>query len=146
MVTFTQTFQIERPQEEVFDFLADPANDTKWRDSAVSSEWLTEGPTAVGSQLKSVDKLMGRKIESTSEITAYDPPNKYGQKTLGGPVPFEFSITLEPEGSGTKLTMDGQAEVGGFFKLAEGLVGKQLEKQIETDFNGLKRVLEESQA
>ncbi len=42
--------------------------------------------------------------------------------------------------------MDGQAEFGGFFKMAEGLVGKQLEKQLDTDFNGLKRALEEGQA
>jgi carbon monoxide dehydrogenase subunit G len=89
--------------------------------------------------------MLGREIESTSEVTAYDPPNTYGQKTLGGPVPFEFTVTFETEDGGTKVTMDGQAEAGGFFKLAEGLVRKQLEKQIETDFDGLKRVLESGQ-
>ena len=142
MFTFSKSFIIDRQQQEVFEFITDPANDTKWRDSAVSSEWLTDGPVNVGSQLKSVDKMLGRKIESTSEITGWDPPNKYGQKTIGGPVPFEFTITFEPKGSSTQLTMEGKAEVGGFFKMAEGLVGKQLEKQIETDFNGLKRLLE----
>lgn len=142
MISFTKSYHIERPQQEVFDFMADPANDTKWRDSAVSAEWDSEGPIKVGSRLKSVDRMMGRNIESSSEVTAYDPPHKYAQKTLGGPVPFEFTITLEPDGTGTKVTMAGQAEVGGFFKLAEGLVGKQFEKQIDTDFQGLKRVLE----
>lgn len=146
MITFSKTFTIDRPQQEVFEFMADPANDTKWRESAVSAEWITDGPIGVGAKLKSVDKLMGREIESTSEVTTYDPPNKYGQKTLGGPMPFEFTVTLEPDGSRTMVTMAGQAEVGGFFKLAEGLVRKQLEKQIETDFAGLKRVLEHGQA
>lgn len=144
MTSFSKSFHIERTQQEVFDFMADPANDSKWRDSAISAEWLSEGPIQVGSQLKSVDKMLGRKIESTSEVTIWEPPNRYGQKTLGGPVPFEFTVSLEPENGGTKLTMEGQAEVGGFFKIAEGLVGKQLEKQIEADFNGLKRVLEQS--
>lgn len=143
MIEFSKTFHIDRPQQEVFDFMADPANDVKWRDSAVSAEWLSEGPIQVGSKLKSVDKLMGREIESTSEVTAFDPPHKLGQKTIGGPMPFEFTMTLEPEDGGTKLTMDGKAEVGGFFKLAEGLVRKQLEKQIETDFEGLKKLLEQ---
>jgi hypothetical protein len=36
----------------------------------------------------------------------------------------------------------GQAEMGGFFKIAEGLAGRQLEKQIEKDLAGLKRALE----
>lgn len=31
------------------------------------------------------------------------------------------------------MTISGQAEIGGFFKLAEGLAGKQLEKQMEAD-------------
>jgi carbon monoxide dehydrogenase subunit G len=146
MINFSTTIHIERPQQEIFDFMADPTNDTEWRDSAVSSEWVGEGPAGVGSKLKSVDRLLGRKIESTSEVTVWDPPRQYGQKSIGGPVPFALTVTLDPAGSGTQVTIEGQAEIGGFFKLAEGLAGKQLKKQIETDFAGLKRVLEAGQA
>ena len=146
MIKFEKSYYIDRPKQEVFDFVTDPANDTKWRDSASSAEWVSESPVGVGSTQRSVDKFLGRKLESTTEITAWDPPNKYGQKSLSGPVPMEFTITFESEGSGTQLTINGQVEFGGFFKMAEGLVGKQLEKQLDTDFNGLKRVLEEGQA
>lgn len=145
MINFSRTIHIARPPQDVFGFLSDPANDTKWRESAISSEWVGGGPSGVGSKLKSVDKLLGRKVESTSEITVWDPPHQYGQKSLGGPVPFELTITLDPKDNGTQVTIEGKAEVGGFFKIAEGLAGKQLEKQIETDFAGLKRVLEEGQ-
>ncbi|HLC05321.1 MAG TPA: SRPBCC family protein [Anaerolineales bacterium] len=142
MFKFKKSYYIDRPQQEVFDYATDPTNDTKWRESAVSSEWISEGPVGVGSKLRSVDKLLGRKIESVSEISAWDPPNEYGQKADGGPVPFELMIRLQPEGSGTRLDVEGQAEIGGFFKMAEGLAGKQFEKQFDADFNGLKRVLE----
>ena len=142
MLTFERSIFINRPPQEVFDFMSNPANDTKWRDSAVSSEWTSEGPPGVGSTLRSVDKLLGRKMESTSEITAWDPPNRYGQKSVGGPVPFEMTVMLETKEQGTQLTMSGNAEAGGFFKIAEGLLGRQLEKQFDTDLNGLKRVLE----
>jgi carbon monoxide dehydrogenase subunit G len=143
MITFEKSFFIDRSQQEVFDFLADPTNDKKWRASAASAEWVSEGPVGVGSTLRSVDKFLGRKIESTSEITVWDPPQKFGQKTVSGPVPFEITIKLAAEGGGTQLTADFQAEFGGFFKIAEGLVGKQFEKQLDTDFKGLKRVMEE---
>ncbi len=143
MITFTKTVFIDRPPQEVFEFASDPTNDAKWRDSAVSAEWISEGQIGVGSKLRSVDKLMGREIESTSEVTAWDPPNRYGQKALEGPMPFELTITLEPQDGGTLVKLDGQAEVGGFFKVAEGLVGKQLEKQIEKDLQGLKQVMEQ---
>lgn len=142
MYTFSLNIFIDHPQQELFDFLSDPTNDPKWRESSESAEWASEGEVGVGSKLKSVDKFLGRKLESMAEITAWDPPTKYGQKTLSGPVPFEFTITLEPEGNGTQLKMDGQAEFGGFFKLAEGLVGKQMEKQLDADFNGLKKLME----
>lgn len=146
MIKFEKRYYIDRPKQEVFDFVTDPANDAKWRDSASSAEWISEGPVGVGSTQRSVDKFLGRKIELTTEVTAWDPPNKYGLKTLSGPIPTESTITFESEGSGTQLTINGQVEFGGFFKMTEGLVGKQVEKQLDTDFNGLKRVLEEGQA
>jgi hypothetical protein len=46
------------------------------------------------------------------------------------------------EGNGTKVTMAGQIEAGGFFKLAEGLVKKQLESQFVTNLEALKLLLE----
>ncbi len=39
----------------------------------------------------------------------------------------------------------GKGEFGGFFKLAEGLVGKQAEKQSESDLAALKLLLESGQ-
>ena len=96
----------------------------------------------MGSTQHSVDKFLGRNIESDSEVTVWDPPNEYGWKSVGGPIPFELSIKFTTEENGTKLSFSGQAELGGFFKLAEGLAGKQMEKQIDGDFNNLKDVLE----
>lgn len=145
MIKFSKSIYIERPPEEVFEFSADPSNAPEWRDSAVSGQWLSEGPIGAGSKFKSVDRLLGREIESTSEITAWDPPRSYGQKAMDGPVPFEMTVRLEPKTGGTQVTLDGQAEVGGFFKIAEGLAGRQLQKQIESDLAGLKRALEEGQ-
>ena len=145
MYQFEKSVFINRPIEEVFEFLTNPANDLKWRDSAVSGEWATDGPIGVGATQHSVDKLLGREIESKAEVTVWDPPNKFGLKTLGGPMPFEYIQKFKSEEGGTQITFSGQAEIGGFFKLAEGLVGKQFEKQIDKDLNGLKQYLESGQ-
>lgn len=142
MYKFEKSIYINRPQQEVFDYIADPANDAAWQGSSEGSEWTSEGPAGVGSTLRSVNKFMGRKIEGISEVTAWDPPNRYAQKTVGGPVPFELEVLFAPKDSGTQLTITGEAELGGFFKLAEGLVGKQLEKQIDSDLQALKLLLE----
>ena len=142
MVSFEVEKLIGRTPQEVFDYVTDPANDVKWQESAKSSEWVSEAPHGVGSQVHSVNRFMGRNIDSMLEITAWDPPGAFGQKAVSGPIPFEIAMRLEEQDGGTKLTINGTAEAGGFFKIAEGLVGKQLQKQIEKDFETLKQVLE----
>jgi carbon monoxide dehydrogenase subunit G len=142
MVTFEVEKYINRSQQEVFDYVSDPANDVQWQGSAQSSEWVSEGPPGVGSQVHSVARFMGRNIDSMLEITSWDPPSTLSQKAVSGPIPFELTIRLEAQDEGTKLNISGNAEAGGFFKLAEGLVGKQLQKQVAKDFETLKQVLE----
>ena len=142
MFTFEFSISVNRQQQEVFDFVSNPANDAQWQSSNISNELTSEGSVGVGSTMRSVDKLLGRKVESTTEVTVWDPPNQYAIKSIGGPFPFEITMTLESKEEGTQLTASGQAEFGGFFKLTEGLVGKQLEKQFTNDFDALKMMLE----
>jgi len=143
MYRFKSSIFINRPQQEVFDFVSNPANDTQWSSVAESREWTSEGPVGVGSTLRSAARFLGRKIESILEITIWDPPHQYAQKLVSGPFPFEFAAKLEPKENGTQLTINGEIEPGGFFKLAEGLIAKQAQKQLDTDFDALKLLLEE---
>ncbi len=142
MVTVGKELVINRTQQDVFDFMSDPANASQWQSSNVSAEWTTEEPIGVGSTQHSVSRLLGRKIDSTMELTTWDPPNRYSFKVVSGPIPFEANIEFVPEEDGTKVTFRGNAEVGGFFKIAEGLVGKQFQKQLDTDWDALKLILE----
>ena len=138
---------INRSQQDVFDYVTDPANDAKWQGSTESSQWTSEGPYGVGSTQDSVIKFLGRKIESTAEITIWEPPNTYGFKVIKGPIPFQGVLGFDSTGeSETELTADFEAEFGGFFKLAEGLVGKQLNKEMDTNLGALKLLLEGEQA
>ena len=142
MITFETSILINRPQQEVFDFVADPANNPQWQGTIESSEWTSEGPIAVGSTQNVVTRFLGRKIESTMELTAWDSPNQYSFKTASGPIPFEGTNRFESKENGTQVTVAGKAEPGGFFKLTGGLFAKQLQKQIETDLSALKLMLE----
>ena len=145
MISFEKQLFINRPQQEVFDYASNPANDVQWRDGVVSVAWITDGPPGVGSRQRQVDKFLGRKIDSTLEITSWNPPHRYSQKIVSGPVPFEVTIEFEAMEGGTQLSVSGQAEFGGFFKLAEGLIRKQFEKQLEAEFSNLKQLLEKPQ-
>ncbi len=146
METIENSGFINRPPQEVWDFISNPANITQFSSNTEYAEWTSEGPPGVGSTQRDVGKVLGRKIKSTSEITAWDPPNKFGQKSTSGPLPWESMWKLEPKESGTQLTVSAGAEVGGFFKMAEGLVVKQLVKMVNTNIEALKLLLEAGKA
>ncbi|NIS83500.1 MAG: hypothetical protein GTO14_25630 [Anaerolineales bacterium] len=85
---------------------------------------------------------MGRRLESTSEITEFVPNKKMAWKATSGPIPLEASASFEAVEGGTKVTIVGEAEVGGVFKMAEPLVARSAKKQFESDFANLKDLLE----
>lgn len=142
MYKFESSIYINRPPQEVFDYYADPANQPKWQTGVESAEWSSQAPHGAGSTIRTVTNFLGRKIEADLEITSWDPPRQVGFKALGGPIPFENTTILEAQGDGTLLTQRAQGEFDGLFKLAEGLVGKQAEKNFETSNAALKLLLE----
>ena len=142
MIKYEYQFTVSATPQEVFDLFTNPTKDVEWRGSAVSAEWTSVPPHGVGSTIKSLDKLLGREVASTQEVTAWDAPNQYGIKGASGPMSFELTLTLEAHDNGTKATMTVEAESGGIFKIAENLFAKQLKKQVHADMDGLKRYLD----
>jgi carbon monoxide dehydrogenase subunit G len=141
MITFEKTIFINRPQQEVFDFMSNLENDAQWR-SLESIKRTSDGPIGAGSTWRETGKFMGRGIEFDVEFMSYDPPHQFVVKTTSGPFPMEITNKFEDQDGGTLLSLSATAEVGGFFKMAEGLVSKQAEKQIESDWAALKKLLE----
>ena len=144
MAKFTVTTFIGRPLQEVFDYATNPANSNNWQNSTLSSEWSSNGPVGVGSTIHSVSRMLGRDMEMDMEITEWNPPNLWGMKGSSGPMKFENTNKFEPKDGGTLLVQNFQGEVGGFFKVAESLAIKQLQKMVETDGKALKTLLEAS--
>ncbi|MEJ2305332.1 MAG: SRPBCC family protein [Anaerolineales bacterium] len=139
---FVSLARMPRPQEEVFNYVMDLANDPEWQSGIMSNERTSAGPVGAGNTWHYKVKSLGRTMEVDIQITGYDPPNRASVKAIGGPVPFENTYTFESKDAGAQLTLTGQAELGGIFKLAEGLVSKQFEKQFDADISRLKIILE----
>ena len=86
---------------------------------------------------------MGRKMEFNYEVTQWDPPNTLGLKSIEESPLFRSVWEFASDGEGgTELTNDTEGEIPGFLKLAEGLVARQFQKQLEADFNALKLLLD----
>jgi uncharacterized membrane protein len=141
MIKIEKSIFIDRPQREVFDFMSNLENDTQWR-NLESAKRTSDGPISTGSTWREASKFMGREIELNIEFISFDPPHKFVAKTTSGPFPMEVTNKFETQDGGTLISLSATAEVGGFFKMAEGLVAKQAEKQVEAEWAALKKLLE----
>lgn len=142
MAKLSKSYFIDRPINDVFNFVTDPANDHLWRESTSIAEWITDAPVGVGSKMRSKDHFLGRTIEYVLEITAWDPPKLYSTKSVGGPIPVDVTFWFSIEGNGTRILIEGDIELGGLFKMAEGLIKIQFDKQFEKEWGALTRILE----
>jgi carbon monoxide dehydrogenase subunit G len=142
MYKFETSIYIHLPPQEVFDYVTNPANNAQWMSGTESAIWKSNGKPGVGSTYVGVFNFLGRKIEGEVEVTDWDPPNRWSFKSVDGPIPSQNTTKFEAQGDGTLVSHTTQVEIGGFFKLAEGLAGKQLEKLYETNNAALKLLLE----
>ena len=145
MVKFTKSIFINRSRQDVFDFLSNPENLSKWQPAIVSAEWTSNGIPAIGSTYKTLIKMAGAKSEGQFKITHWDPPNRYGYETIKIPFPIksiELLVTLEAKDSGTQLTFEANLATLAILKFAEGMLGKQAEKQDGGNIESARRLLE----
>ncbi len=142
MYSFEKIVIIERPPAEVYNYVTNPENAANWQTGVEKAEWTSPSPYGSGSTWRVINKFLGKRIEAELEVLDWNPPKQITSKIVDGPLPFETTIKCEPEGNGTKLILNAKGEFGGFFKLAEGLVGKQAERQVESDLGNLKLLLE----
>jgi uncharacterized membrane protein len=135
------TVVVERPPEEVFAYLTDLSNVPSWQSGSVEVR-EPEGSLGVGTSYVQVLKFLGKRIETTLEVVEFEPGRRFSLKTLSSPIPFEVQHVLEPAGNGTTLTVTLEGEPGRFFRLAEGLVERNAQRQIEQDYATLKAKVE----
>ena len=143
MITVEKSIIINKPVKDVYAFVVGEGNYTKWQPEVI--EVIEGGPrNTVGSSFTEVRKFMGQEMRTTLQITFLEPNVKWAAKVIKGPVPYEVTITYEASNGGTKFTTRVVGEPKGFFKLAENLVGAQLEKGLAEDGQRLKALLEKS--
>jgi uncharacterized protein YndB with AHSA1/START domain len=145
MPTFSVSVFINRSQQDVFDFLTNPANLSKWNSVFESAEWTSSEAPGVGATYRVLAKMPGGKKEGLFEITQWDPPYSYSYKSIRLAFPIESiqsAITLVPNENGTQLTFESQFGIAGVLKFAESMFGKLSEKGDRRNFETAKHLLE----
>jgi hypothetical protein len=142
MINLDISTMIYRPIRQVFDFMSAPENDFEWQYGILASARISEGVNNIGTFFRTIGHLMGHRIESTFEVTEYQPNKKYGFKSLSGPFHSQTSYAFEIANGSTKITISTQANVVNFFQVDEGVLEKKMKKQLKENLAMLKDLLE----
>ncbi len=144
MIDITCNTSIYRPIQRVFDFISTPENDFQWQYGTLTSARLSAGLMELGANFQSVSHLMEQRVQSTFEVTAYEPNHKYGFKSTSGPLQSFTSYTFEIIKSCTQVTLSMQANAINLIGLSESVLEKKLKRQLKENLAMLKNILETS--
>lgn len=144
MINLNVNMKIHKPVQQVFDFVSKPENDFQWQYGTLETARLSAGVSNSGPFFRSIGHLMGRRNLSTFEVTEYEQNKKYSFRSLSGPLHSQTSYTFETVNGGTKINVSTQTCVVNFFQINEGLVEKNLKKQLKENLALLKDLLEAS--
>jgi hypothetical protein len=144
---FGGTVEIDRPMQEVFDFLAAGVNDPKFSPRVLEIKQATDGAPGVGTVFESTVKDAGMKSHREVKLTEFDRPTKlrWTEISKNAVTSSEGGYDLEPAGeAGTKLTFFNELSGHGFGKLIEGVALRSARKGSDDFVQAIKAAVEAS--
>lgn len=145
MVKFEHSIVINRPVEQVFAFSEDPATFPQWF-VGVQEIGFVEGQTvAEGAKVRAVGSVMGKRIETVMTCRAFEANRRVAWE-MTQPFAQTSTYLYESVAGGTRVTMQGVAELDGFFKLAAPLIVSAVRRNMDASLHNLKDILEAQSA
>lgn len=146
-IEFEVSTTIDRPAEDVFDYLTDPENVVEWNSQAIEVPPVEE-EMDVGTTWRPVVKGILGTSELPMECTAYEPPTRFGYRTTSGLLGDRVrntgaEYTCTPDDEQTRLAWSGTIETHGFTKLLQPVLSRMLRSDVEGSLEKVKAAMEQ---
>jgi hypothetical protein len=142
MIEFDTTVRIGRSPGQVFAVLANfETYLARWAKGPIAVA-RTDGDGRAGSHYMITARVGPATVRSPYEVTGYNPPSRLAGNGVAGPVRFHEEYRLAGDGAATILTQSIRATPRGPFRLATGLLRRQLQRLIGSDLDRLKDLAE----
>jgi uncharacterized protein YndB with AHSA1/START domain len=135
---------IDRPLEEVFDYVADQSNEPQYNPQMVRAEKITAGRVGVGTRFRSAVGSRGRTADMLIEVTSYDRPRRLASATTMRQAEISYTLTFEPAGTGTRMRWSGLVRPKGAYRLLGPLITWMGLRQEQRIWASLKHHMEAS--
>ena len=142
MVRLEESIVVERPIEDVFAYLTDPATLSEWQPTVVDARFESAGPVRVGSRVIETRKFLGKRIHATMVVVENEPPRRFAIEAASGPIPVRVTSTLAEVDGATRIDTVLEGDPGGLFRLGAPFVVRAAERELRKNLAALKRILE----
>lgn len=146
MITLEASITIDRPVQEVWDFVTDCTNEPHWHTDCLAARMTSPLPLQTGStQAWSMSYAKGK--EADLRVTALDPGRTVRLDTIAAPMNVKptLTYTVQAAGTGTRFTRAMDVRPTGATRLMEPVLRKMMAKNNASYVRKLKEVLETSQ-
>jgi uncharacterized membrane protein len=141
MASVSSSVSINQPVDQVFTYVTSVENHKAWQAGILDAKLTPAGPVAVGSIYHYTTEVMGRKMETQLQVSAYEQNKKWSVKTIGVPRSVETVYLFDGSGNATKLTISMEL-AGGYPAAAEAMVKQQMQKSLDEQGQRIKQAVE----
>ena len=141
MAKIHRSIRIQAPVSQVFDYLADPRNHTEWLPSLTEVSDITG--SGLGQRHKWKYKMIGVPLQGESTIVAHVPNERQVIESKGtSDSTWTFAFSSEDAGTILDVTIDYSIPVPVLGKLAEKLVLRRNEREVDLGMENIRERME----
>jgi uncharacterized membrane protein len=137
-----ESILIRCPVDQVFAYVTNVTNFTRWVADMVDVELISPGPMEIGTTFKGANQIMGQRMPWTSQVTQYELNKRWGAVSTSGSTFIEETIFFDSVEGGTKFTVKYNIKLGGFLKLVSPIMANSMHSQTRNNLTTLKKLLE----
>lgn len=144
MPEHAESIIIERPLRDVFAYMDDISREREWQPYLLETEQVPPGPTAVGTRRRYVSVFVGKRVENTYVVKAYEPERRVTlESTPDSAVRGATEIRWQAVGDHTRVTMSMEGEPAGMLRFVpRALLEGAFAREIRVALGRLKERLE----
>ncbi len=131
MIKVEKEFIVPASIDQLFAFIANFENDTKWNSNTISVGPASSEPIGLDSIGKGVTNVLGRDFAASFTYDSYDPPIHVSRRMITAPLVIELSSDLKETDMGTHVIFTQELKLKGLCNLLEPIIKNKLRKHMQ---------------
>jgi carbon monoxide dehydrogenase subunit G len=142
MRSFKYTTHIERTPAQVWAFMMDFSNASRWRSHVRDVRIVTDGALRTGTELQITFDLPGRTRTARCEVAAFETARRFVVRSTSRKATGTFEYLLVPQGTGTLVTFSCDLRPRGVMWLLAPMMFRANRERFASQLANLKREAE----